>query len=788
MNFKKSSTELYQKVEELKKIRANEIIRRLTDKMAKSNKKINDLEKNNEDYNKEIEDLKTTNDTIRAAKEAAVEDKRDLESKVKEIQDQLYETKKSHIVSANEKSTELNLKLDLIVRLKDEIEQYKSNLKQKAEDIERYKGEATKVVSKNDRNVKNLENKHMIEKKKAATTLKEVQNDLHSNLNRVKTLERIDNEKTEEALEATKLRTSINVTLEEVREELKGATNDLQEKAKRVETLEKNMTNLQQELEEAKSTSDSYKKDKEKSDSSLKRLEQEKQTMDIMLLRQSSKAVALKEKYETVAQNLQTIKETNELIEAEKQTLTKKISDFEEEMKNKAENKALQQWFEQPTALEFLAQRNDTSIPSIKLGEMDKFINIAVERYRRTNTDDDISLSIFPLENGECTSMELDVKLEKEFYTIVAIQSDPVLISTLNNMAAKVFSKSDNFASDLFAFQSWLYNVMNDTDSILAARNKNKRGVEEEEKSTKKQRTSQDISSKTSPESVVRAKTSVVKKTVDAVSTKKKAKKRTAITAGNKVSTSEKNEKGMQIKPKRTAKATTTTVVAATIISLEESGKKMRTMATFIDKCVMLEYTGRSPVKVDTLITVNKVSFWLHLLCNDKVWYAFEVEKDDTGDGTLICPFCPKSFAKQGYTGHTRKCKNRSKEEEKKNKNILTMRECKSILSEVETKNVDMNSFFSEPVDKTNYPDYASIINEPMDLSTLKSQMDDSPQMKPAEFVRLCRLIFKNAMEYSPDKNCDVHKIAKDLLIWFNKQIFEDGDYIVWLNVSHATW
>ena len=94
MNFKKSSTELYQKAEELKMIRANEIIRRLTDKMANSNIKINDLEKNNEDYNKEIEDLKTTNDTIRAAKEAAVEDKRDLESKVKEIQDQLHETKK----------------------------------------------------------------------------------------------------------------------------------------------------------------------------------------------------------------------------------------------------------------------------------------------------------------------------------------------------------------------------------------------------------------------------------------------------------------------------------------------------------------------------------------------------------------------------------------------------------------------------------------------------------------------------------------------------------------------
>ena len=46
MNFNKSSTELgYQKAEELKMIRTKEIIRGLTDKMAKSNKKINDLEK-----------------------------------------------------------------------------------------------------------------------------------------------------------------------------------------------------------------------------------------------------------------------------------------------------------------------------------------------------------------------------------------------------------------------------------------------------------------------------------------------------------------------------------------------------------------------------------------------------------------------------------------------------------------------------------------------------------------------------------------------------------------------
>ena len=149
-------------------------------------------------------------------------------------------------------------------------------------------------------------------------------------------------------------------------------------------------------------------------------------------------------------------------------------------------------------------------------------------------------------------------------------------------------------------------------------------------------------------------------------------------------------------------------------------------MATFLDKCVMLEYTGKS-AKVDTLVTVKQMHFWLHLLCKDKVWYAFQVKEDVMGDGTLICPFCPRALARQGYTGHTRRCKKRSIEEDKKNKNILTMRECKTFLSEVETKNDNMGSFFSVPVDKTVYTDYASVIKEPMDLSTLKSQMDDSP-------------------------------------------------------------
>ena len=109
--------------------------------------------------------------------------------------------------------------------------------------------------------MKNLEKKHNNEKNLAATTLKNVKNDLFSNLNRVKTLERTDNEKTKEALKATKLHSSINdqlrLTLNDVKEELKGTLIDLQEKAKRVETLEENTTNLQQELEKVKATSDS---------------------------------------------------------------------------------------------------------------------------------------------------------------------------------------------------------------------------------------------------------------------------------------------------------------------------------------------------------------------------------------------------------------------------------------------------------------------------------------------------------------------------------------------------
>ena len=111
------------------------------------------------------------------------------------------------------------------------------------------------------------------------------------------------------------------------------------------------------------------------------------------------------------------------------------------------------------------------------------------------------------MKEWEYTSIELEVQLKKELQTIVSIQSDPVLISTLNSIALKKFAKSNNFVSDLFAFQSWLYTyVLNNTDSIFAARIKNKCSVEEEEKSTRKQRIYEEALDKKLTELVMEAK------------------------------------------------------------------------------------------------------------------------------------------------------------------------------------------------------------------------------------------------------------------------------------------
>eukprot|EP00286_Rhodomonas_abbreviata_P020090 CAMPEP_0181297234 /NCGR_PEP_ID=MMETSP1101-20121128/5129_1 /TAXON_ID=46948 /ORGANISM="Rhodomonas abbreviata, Strain Caron Lab Isolate" /LENGTH=198 /DNA_ID=CAMNT_0023402153 /DNA_START=409 /DNA_END=1002 /DNA_ORIENTATION=- len=68
------------------------------------------------------------------------------------------------------------------------------------------------------------------------------------------------------------------------------------------------------------------------------------------------------------------------------------------------------------------------------------------------------------------------------------------------------------------------------------------------------------------------------------------------------------------------------------------------------------------------------------------------------------------------------------------------------------------------PVDaeKLGIPDYHIVIKRPMDLGTIKSNMDKGVITSPSQFKENVLLVFQNAMQYNPEQH-DVHLMAKAL-------------------------
>ncbi|KAF7210755.1 ATPase family AAA domain-containing protein 2 [Nothobranchius furzeri] len=58
---------------------------------------------------------------------------------------------------------------------------------------------------------------------------------------------------------------------------------------------------------------------------------------------------------------------------------------------------------------------------------------------------------------------------------------------------------------------------------------------------------------------------------------------------------------------------------------------------------------------------------------------------------------------------------------------------------------------FTRPVDTEEVPDYLTVIEKPMDLSTLLSNIDEHKYATVSEFVSDADLIWQNALEYNPD-------------------------------------
>ncbi|KAK3025277.1 hypothetical protein RJ639_044079 [Escallonia herrerae] len=69
---------------------------------------------------------------------------------------------------------------------------------------------------------------------------------------------------------------------------------------------------------------------------------------------------------------------------------------------------------------------------------------------------------------------------------------------------------------------------------------------------------------------------------------------------------------------------------------------------------------------------------------------------------------------------------------------------------------------FSNPVDpvKLDVPDYLSVISKPMDLGTVKANLEKDVYLRAEDFAADVRLTFSNAMHYNPPSN-DVHLMAR---------------------------
>ncbi|CAL1381043.1 unnamed protein product [Linum trigynum] len=98
---------------------------------------------------------------------------------------------------------------------------------------------------------------------------------------------------------------------------------------------------------------------------------------------------------------------------------------------------------------------------------------------------------------------------------------------------------------------------------------------------------------------------------------------------------------------------------------------------------------------------------------------------------------------------------------------VSMMRRCGQILSKVMKHRSAV--WFNHPVDVVGMRlfDYDKVIKRPMDLGTVKSNLDDGVYKAPFDFASDVRLTFSNAMTYNPIGH-EVHGFAKQLLKFFD--------------------
>lgn len=95
--------------------------------------------------------------------------------------------------------------------------------------------------------------------------------------------------------------------------------------------------------------------------------------------------------------------------------------------------------------------------------------------------------------------------------------------------------------------------------------------------------------------------------------------------------------------------------------------------------------------------------------------------------------------------------------------------QCKDLL-EVLNQSEDAAPF-REPVSILDVPDYLQVIDHPMDLQTVREQLQVSNYATPIDFTKDVRLIFENSKNYNTNKKSRIYAMTVRLSAIFEEHI-----------------
>eukprot|EP00638_Chattonella_subsalsa_P017749 CAMPEP_0117883670 /NCGR_PEP_ID=MMETSP0950-20121206/18315_1 /TAXON_ID=44440 /ORGANISM="Chattonella subsalsa, Strain CCMP2191" /LENGTH=121 /DNA_ID=CAMNT_0005739675 /DNA_START=114 /DNA_END=476 /DNA_ORIENTATION=+ len=86
---------------------------------------------------------------------------------------------------------------------------------------------------------------------------------------------------------------------------------------------------------------------------------------------------------------------------------------------------------------------------------------------------------------------------------------------------------------------------------------------------------------------------------------------------------------------------------------------------------------------------------------------------------------------------------------------------CKNVLDKLlEERYSKKNTWFLHPVDVDGLPDYKNVVSKPMDLSTVKDNLERRIYKTSDQFLKDVKLIYQNAQKYNRKRHKPVYDAA----------------------------